>query len=98
MPIYQVTPLAKNAPAIAGAVREHIDEGDYYELANSAGWLVKFKGTTVELSHKLGITSPALPPAPSTLGSTMVVAITSYYGRGPTDMWEWLKTRFEAGA
>jgi hypothetical protein len=94
MPIYLITPLANNAQAIGRAVREHIHADDAYELQTNSGWLVAFKGTSVELCNLIGIT-PATGTAAQAIGSAMVTSIGSYYGRGSTLMWEWLKTRFE---
>jgi hypothetical protein len=96
MPIYQVTPLSNNATAVGQVVREKLG-ADALELQSQTGWLVTFKGTTVELSHLLGVTNPTNEGA-FPLGSVLVTSIGSYYGRGPTQMWEWLKTRAEAGS
>lgn len=52
-------------------------------------------GTSVEVSNALGLTS-ADPDFKPTIGSAMVTLVGSYYGRGATTMWEWLKTRFES--
>lgn len=99
MPVYQVTPLSRNARELEGAVRKNLEEGDCFQLANDAGWLVTFKGTSKELCDRLGIDNrPVGDPAILKVGSAIVVPVTSYYGLGPTDMWEWLKTRIEAGA
>lgn len=97
MPIFLVTPLAKNYSPIRQAVAEKVSAGEWMELQNQAGLLVSFKGTSVELSNLIGITHPE-HGKPSTTGSAMVTTVNSYYGRGPTDMWEWLKTRFESQA
>lgn len=94
MPVYLITPLANNAKRIGEALATHIDADDTHELQSSAGWLVSFKGTSIELSNLLGITSPSGKPT-SGIGSAMVTSIGSYYGLGSTSMWEWLKTRFE---
>jgi hypothetical protein len=94
MPIYQVTPLGQNSAALAGAVRQHIEQADRYLLPNRGGWLISYGGTTIELSHKLTITNPD-KTAQSAIGSVLVTLVSSYYGRGRTDMWEWLKTRME---
>lgn len=94
MPIYLVTPLADNCDAVSAAVKEAIEQIDAYKLQNEAGWLVSFPGTSVELSNTLKITGQE-PGTPSPVGSAMVTSIGSYYGRGSTEMWEWLKTRFE---
>ncbi len=80
-------------PLLKASVEKHIAKEDRYKLQNDAGWLIRFSGTTVELSNALEITGPA-PATP--IGSTVVVLMSGYYGRGPTDMWEWLKTRFES--
>lgn len=95
MPIYQVTSLAPTTEKVDAAVRTHIEEANRYQLPNNAGWFVNFKGTTIELSNAIELTGQA-PNVPSPVGSTLITSITSYYGRGSSDMWEWLKTRFEA--
>ena len=94
MVIFLITPLDKNAANIETAVKAHIPERDSYKLQNDAGWFVLYHGTTVELSNLLGITGQISPDA-QYIGAALVTPVTSYYGRGVTDMWEWLKTRFE---
>ncbi|MDP9893207.1 hypothetical protein J2W32_001488 [Variovorax boronicumulans] len=96
MAIYMLVPIANNAAALALAVTSHIPDGDRYKIANNAGWFVKFAGTAVELSNRIGVTGQ-VDNAPTPVGSTIVTHVTSYYGRGATDMWEWLKTRMESG-
>jgi hypothetical protein len=99
MPIYQVTPLAANHGLLDSVISEKAAAGEIeqYTLAMSAGWMVAYKGTTVELSKLLSVTGQP-PGEKSPVGATLIVAITSYYGRAATDLWEWLKTRFEASA
>ncbi len=97
MPIFQVTPLAKNADFVRTAIAKHIAEADQFEIPNESGWFVRFSGTTIELSHKLEITGQAQGVS-TPVGSTLVTHIVAYYGRGSTDMWEWLKTRFESAS
>lgn len=94
MGIFLLTPLANNADRIGAAVKAKFEEANCYELQSSAGWLVSYTGTTVELSNHLGVTGQA-KGEPATIGSVLVTPVAAYYGRGPTDMWEWLKTRFE---
>lgn len=95
MPIYQATPLAGNASELSEFVKRAIPESDRHELVNSAGWFIRFNGTTIELSNALQVTGQAAGTA-TPVGSTLITHIVSYYGRGNTDMWEWLKTRFES--
>lgn len=94
MPVYLITPLANNFDKVSKAVGDTISEEDYLVLQNRSGILVSFKGTSVELSHHVGITSKDRS-VPNTTGSAMVTAVGAYFGRGPTSMWEWLKIRFE---
>lgn len=93
MAIYLITPLARNSDAVRTALNACFQPADWLELQGRAGWFVSYPGTSVELSAELGIT-----PADNTpkLGSVLITSVGSYYGRGPTPMWEWLKTRFES--
>lgn len=96
MPIYIAIPLSQENAAFNAAVEKSIaSPDDRYKLQSDRGWLIKFAGTTVELSNHIGLTprEPGLPLPP--IGSAIVVPVSGYYGRGPTDMWEWLKIRLE---
>jgi hypothetical protein len=96
MPVYLVAPLSTKTDALSAAVERAIpDPADRYLLPAERGWLIRYAGTSVELSNLIGITGQA-PGDPPTLGPALVVPITAYYGRGPTDMWEWIKTRFDS--
>jgi hypothetical protein len=95
MPIYIAVPLTSESTALDAAVEQRIaNPADRHRLQSNRGWLIKFGGTTIELSNHLQITGQEKGML-STVESTIVVPVTGYYGRGPTDMWEWLKTRFE---
>ena len=95
MPVFLVTPLAHNATQLGEAVRAKMQPEQRFELQGRGGWLVTFKGTSVELSGLLCITSTD-PDVKPTIGSAMVTTVGSYYGLASTTMWEWLKTRFES--
>jgi hypothetical protein len=95
MPIYIAIPLSPDSSPLDNAVVERVEQSsDRYKLQSNRGWLIKFDGTTVELSHFIGVTSQD-KIQPALLGSAIFVPVTGYYGRGPNDMWEWLKTRLE---
>lgn len=94
MPIYQLTPLADNIAKMNQVLEARVAAEDRFPLQNGAGWLVCYSGTSTELSNMLGVTGQAQGVA-ATLSSVLITRIASYYGRGPSDMWEWLKTRFE---
>jgi hypothetical protein len=61
---------------------------DFIKLPVS-GFMVSYHGTAQELSSVVGITD-------GTSGTAVVASISSYYGRAPTDIWDWVKTRWEA--
>jgi hypothetical protein len=96
MPVYLVAPLSTKTDAlnvaVAGAITEPVDR---YQLPADRGWLIRYAGTSVELSNHIGITGQAAGELPM-LGPALVVPITAYFGRGPTEMWEWIQTRFES--
>ncbi len=95
MAIYIVTPLTISSAALNKAVEDTIAlQADKYKLQSDRGWLISFDGTTVELSNHIGLTGQPQGEV-SPIGSAIVVPVTTYYGRGPADMWEWLKTRLE---
>ena len=95
MPIYQITPLSNNKETVKTAVEGGFAPEDRHQLPHEAGWLVRHKGTTVEVSSHMGVTGqPKGEPSP--VGATLVTLVAAYYGRGPSDLWEWMKTRFES--
>jgi hypothetical protein len=95
MPIYLALPLLQDSGPLDRAVTQYISSpSDRYQLQSDRGWLIKFSGTTVELSNHIKITGQP-QGMPSPVGSAIVIPVSGYYGRGPSDMWEWLKTRLE---
>lgn len=95
MPLFLAVPLSTDTTALDAAVAQNIPQLDCYKLQANSGWLIKYDGTTLELSNKVGVTGQE-KGMPALLGSAIFVGISGYYGRGPTDMWEWLKTRIES--
>jgi hypothetical protein len=95
MSIYIAVPLTTSSTALNEAVEATIaSHSDRYKLQSDRGWLIRFDGTSVELSNHIGLTGQE-QGQPSLIGSAIIVPVSGYYGRGPTDMWEWLKTRLE---
>jgi hypothetical protein len=96
MPIYLLTPLTNDAAkidAIDAAVVDAIPGADRLQLQANRGWLYKFDGTTIEASNAVKLTD--LPEGVSPPGPALVVPVVNYYGRGPSNMWEWLKIKLE---
>lgn len=49
-------------------------------------WLVAFEGTSKQLSDEIRISNSETP-----LGvNGAVLSFSGYYGRAPTDLWEWI--------
>jgi hypothetical protein len=59
---------------------------DSYRLPQGE-WVVRYSGTTQELSNALLITDGSSENA-------VIFAISAYFGRAPTNIWEWVKTRW----
>jgi len=97
MAIYLVTPLTSNFDQLGHLLRDIAGTPDnIFELQHRAGYLINFSGTSVDLSHKLGITSPEPGTPPANVGPALITSVSSYYGLGSTAMWEWLKVKIEA--
>jgi hypothetical protein len=90
MPVFAVVPLVVDPSPLNKAVEEVFpNETDRFKLNNGKGWLVVFDGTSKAVCEHIGITGQS-PGDPVPIGSTLVVPFSSYYGRGSSDMWEWL--------
>ena len=60
-------------------------------------WLVSANLTAVDLVAKLGIYNSQHPEKAPT-GVAIVFAVSSYYGRASTAIWDWIKAKMESGA
>lgn len=87
MPLYFVAALSKPSE-IQNKIKSEIPEGDYHEVAADKAF-INFSGTSTELSEKLGITD-------GSVGTAIVLLVTSYYGRAPKSVWEWVNLKQNA--
>lgn len=95
MPIYIAIPLQNNSDKLTESVNKNFpSDSNKHELQSNKGWLIKYDGTTIDLSNKLEVTGQE-NKSPSPVGSCLIIPVTSYYGRGSNDMWEWLKVKME---
>jgi hypothetical protein len=94
MPIFVLLPQNPDAQAKlpAAVARAYPDANK--ALANH-NWLVAGKGTAQDVSANLGITSKD-NSGPGPVGTTIVFEVASYYGRATTDIWDWVKAKWEA--
>jgi hypothetical protein len=79
-------------PLLAERIKAVYDS-NYYEL-NETQWLLSSSGTVVEITTKLGIADPQNLNVHPT-GIAIVFATSSYYGRAPQLVWDWIKTKLE---
>ena len=82
-------------PSLVEAIQKLFPD-DHLSITETQ-WLVSSAGTVVDLTAKLGIYDVKSPGAPAT-GIAVILAVSSYYGRAPTTVWDWLKTKMEAPA
>ena len=64
---------------------------DYYRLPNGE-WLVRFSGTSEELSATLEASSAGIS------ARALVFAVEEYFGFAPANAWTWIKARWSVGA
>jgi hypothetical protein len=80
-------------PSLVEAIKATFPK-DHYAL-NDTQWLISASGTVTEISAKLGIYDPTNPTKPVS-GLAVVFAVSSYFGRGPATVWDWLRAKLEA--
>jgi hypothetical protein len=80
MAIFMVVPTSEGK--IATKLQETLP-GKFYLLPKGE-FLVQYAGTSKDLSDFLGITDGAN-------GAAVVASLSGYFGRAPTDIWEWMK-------
>ena len=79
-----------NLPVLEAAIA-HAFSQDHLRLGDKE-WLVAAKRKTAkEVSEALGITDGASGPA-------IVLDVSDYYGFAGTDIWGWMRSRFEANS
>jgi hypothetical protein len=61
---------------------------DHIQLQNDE-WLISADMTPEELSRRIGIKE-------GENGSAIIFSMRGYYGRAPSDVWDWIKTKAEA--
>ena len=82
-------------PALVAEIRRLFP--DNHLALNETQYLISTLGTAEELTVRLGM-GPAVEGGPPLTGSDVVLAISSYYGRAPTPVWDWMYAKLEAPA
>jgi hypothetical protein len=87
MTIFAVMP-----PTASAVLDERIRKtypDDSLQLAPNQ-WLVSAPGTAIDVSRALGLLDP------ERIASAVVMAMSGYFGRAPTPVWDWIKTKLES--
>jgi hypothetical protein len=79
-------------PKLAAAIKRAFPD-DYYML-NDTQWLISASGTAIDITARLGIYDAANPEAEAT-GGAIIFATSSYYGRAPGQVWDWVRAKLE---
>ena len=87
MSIFVVLPPQQNS--VLDAAIKQAFPSDLLQLAPNQ-WLVSAGGTAQDVATKLGILAEGSPP------SAIVIVMSSYHGRAPTPVWDWIKAKLEA--
>ena len=80
-------------PNLAAAIKRAYPQD--HLMITETQWLVSSSGTVIEVTAKVGIHDRDRPNNPST-GSAIVFAMSSYFGRAPTQIWDWIRSKLEA--
>ena len=91
MTVYAIL-LPVPQPALAEAITAAF--GDAFFLSDTQ-WLVSSPLSVYEVSAKIRLYDPKNPQGES-LGTAVVFATSSYYGKAPATLWDWLKVKLEA--
>jgi len=79
--------------AVTGAekVRERLNglipEDDRFELAADR-WMVVYEGVAQDLAENVGVRG-----GENVIGNGLVLAVTTYSGRAPSGLWDWLRKK-----
>lgn len=85
--LFFVTALS-NAHAVKEKIEAQVPAEFRYELANNQ-WVVYVEGTSAELANSFGVKEDPH------VGTGIVFPLSSYAGRAPATLWEWIKARAE---
>ena len=91
MALFVVVALHNSAPAIGKNIAEGFPD-NFYEVEEDKWFVATTLVTAKQVSDKLGITTDDKLPAPPIL-TGIVIRIGGYFGRGSTDMWEWIAAK-----
>ena len=84
--------MPSSQPPLAESIKAAFPN-DFLEITPTQ-WLVSFRGTVNEVSNKIGVTSTSADHTPK--GIAIIFATSSYFGRSPQTVWDWIKLKLES--
>jgi len=84
--IYFVTAL-QNAPAVRERIIQLVPEDSRYELAPDK-WMIAYDGLAQEFAEAAGIRG-----GDKVVGTGLVLPVSTYSGRAPSTLWDWLRSK-----
>lgn len=80
-------------PLVAQAIKEAYPN-DHLAITETQ-WLVSASATAVDVTAKIKVYDLQNPQIPGA-GNAVIFATSSYFGRAPASIWEWIKTKLES--
>ena len=84
--IYFVTALTE-AAKVRARLHKLVADDDRFELAGDK-WMVAYDGPGQELAERAGVRS-----GKEQIGTGLVLPVTTYSGRAPSPLWDWLRRK-----
>ncbi len=84
--VYFVTALSE-APKVKERLKGLIPAENLFELASDR-WMVAFDGPAQDLAEKAGVRG-----GDEKVGTGLVLPVTTYSGRAPSALWDWLRAK-----
>ena len=79
-------------PMVASLIADKFQH-DHLRLSDTQWLISASKATATDISNAIGVSGP---PDFAPAGLAVVFATTSYFGRAPTTVWDWIKVKLEA--
>lgn len=85
--------LPSPQPVLVEAIKEAYPN-NYLQITDTQ-WLISSVGTAIDVCVKVKIYDAKEPNQPPS-GLAIVFAVSSYFGRAPGNVWDWIKVKLEA--
>lgn len=86
--------LPSSQPALVEAIKAAYQE-DFFQLSDTQFLVSDSNVTVMQVSAKIGVADPANLQKPP-VGVAIIFATTSYYGRAPNPVWDWIQAKLQS--